>query len=494
MELSLIARVSCRDQNQRDFLLQMLSEDSSRPAERGDLPEDQRAAFDALEFIDMPEGAWSAGDNALGASWLVVDETPLLDVALALGRAGITGFFALLLSDEGAGELWYLDKGEVQRHMHWDGREIGDLADEADDDLMPLLEDIRNNAGKVSPGVSAAPASKPRAESIPAPSASAWKGETKPEQAERKALWKVVQQNLVLITKVTEISRASIKYHRELFFEGTHQGMKGDVPGGGPRNAFAYMEPLFWIWYHPEIDALDIDELRNQSSSGLDNLRRSVLDNLTAAGAIPPNLLPSDYGLMGGREQLVMQYLCPGVDYQEKITLTGRLSHSTFAPCPWPEKTFWTCLGDTQRELRTDALFYPHSMGQFLWPQLSFNLEHYPDEFLVSDQNGTVDYKRGRLLMIIAEIQNFPDREDASTRRPSTIALVDRINRMREDGEMSPALLELWAEAEHNLEALLQENREEGIVHMSEDQCREWFGEALDPEASAARIAAWPTL
>ncbi len=492
MELDLIARVSCRDEHQRDFLLRMLREDSNRPGDREDVAEDHRAAFDILEFIEMPDSAWPAGDDALGVSWLVVDEAPLLDVARALGRVGIAGFFALLLSDEGSGEVWFLERGDVQRHTSWKGRDPADLADGAGDDLMPLLEKIRGQAGDVTPGAPESGGDKP--EAAPPVDASAWAGETKAEQAERKALWKVVQQNLVLITKATEISRANFKYHRALFFEGEYQGMKDGRPGGGPRGAFAYMDAIFWIWYHPDIDALDIDDLRNHSTSGLDNIRRTVLLDLVRAGAFPPDLLPSNYGLMGGREKQVMQYLCPGVDFRQKISLSGRLSRKQYLPCPTPERVFWVCLGGTGRELRTDALFFPHSMGQFLWPQLSFNLEHYPDEFLVDDQNGYAADKRRRILKLIAEIQHFSQRQDASARRPSTIALVERLTGMHERGEMSPALLELWQQAEDDRDALIEEHREEGGVHMSDELCRERFGDAPGQEEQEARIAAWLTI
>ena len=153
------------------------------------------------------------------------------------------------------------------------------------------------------------------------------------------------------------------------------------------------------------------------------------------------------------------------------------------------------CMKGTKDELRWDALFIPNSPAQYLWDYVSYSLEYHGLEERL--KNKEEPHYLQWFIQLIAEILSFEDRADVSTRRPSTIALVERLRGKYERKEFSDSMMRLWEEARQNIKKLKEQSRVIFQFGIPEDK---WTSElkrqgknpkSFTSEIRSARMALW---
>lgn len=315
-----------------------------------------------------------------------------------------------------------------------------------------------------------------------------WHPEDKQWMKERKELWKTIKYNLDLLSKSTPIKRSYHKYHKELFFYGSiNEEVWGewdfdidptDVPVHelSGLDAFWSMLPVFRIWYHPNPEVLDLDKLREEfrRCGSLESARERYFrefDGAGAGGGFGYAYYP-EYGMMGGREELVVRFLCPGLDYMQELPGVRR-PEFTSKPCFIPLDTYWNCRGSTTIELYQDARFSPYTPGRYLWDHLSYALEHYQER--IYSHGGSEDLKEG-LLIVMAEILDFDARTDTSRNRPSTIDMVERLTTKYDRKDFSDVMLSLWDQAKADIVNLRKKGRGMELFKWDEKELETAFG------------------
>jgi len=336
-----------------------------------------------------------------------------------------------------------------------------------------------------------------------------WHPKDKSWMSARKELWRTVKYNLDLLShKNWPIRRRDHKYHKELFFYGTISERVGDElefdwdPTVIPYHeisgltAFGDALPIFRLWYHPEPEAIDLDQLRNdfRLAGSLDHARDRFFNDFVGAGGggYGHSYYP-EYGMMGGREPLVVKFLCPGLDYQQEMPGV-RDPSLTSRPCFRPKDTFQVCLSSTRRELSQDANFFPYDPGQYLWDHLAYAVEHYPDALFDPEKNSAWSNKstpRNDLLIVIAEILGLEQRTDASRRRPSTSAMVERLIGQYERRDFPETMLKIWDEAKADIKRLREESAKLQMFKLDEERLRRRSLKDYPPEKQREWIARW---
>lgn len=292
-----------------------------------------------------------------------------------------------------------------------------------------------------------------------------WHTDDKAWMRARKELWRTIKHNLDVLSSESDFKRADHKYHKELFLYGTVNPEVGmnewdtapddgyQYRGGKP---FLYMLPIFQIWYHPEPSKLNLDELRNNylRYGDIGSHAKNFFDYIGGCADPSEKVVPADYGMMGGREELCVHFFCPEPDCLKPIS-----DLNTGEERDAPLTTYHLnnyCQDGTMRELYRDARFTPNEPGQYLWEHFSYALEHYASQmFTLPNSHMSYREQQQRLwLEIIAEILRFEKRTDRSRNRPSTIAMVERLIGMYERKEFSDAMLAMWDEAKRDIKKL----------------------------------------
>lgn len=320
--------------------------------------------------------------------------------------------------------------------------------------------------------------------------------------AERKRQWLRVKQALdVLSARYPPFKRKFHKYHKELFFFGTlnpecRDPLLMDRPIDGflatGHEAFNGALPLFKIWYHPEPKALDLEAMREEKlrSGSFATMGARFFNywwgDISGCGE---RMYTPDEGMMGGREALCVQFLYPRLDYRDEIPVPDRGWSEPL--CPHPGSVELWCQCHTQVELCRDARFVPYAPGQYLWEHMSYAVERYP-ELLFRERHGDTSTpvsteRRDWFLSAIAEVLAFEARTDASRRRPSTIALVERLMSKYDRKDFTPAMLALWDEAKQRVGELTERFRV--YVHRESEDVARLCG--LSAEEQAKRVSQW---
>lgn len=303
-----------------------------------------------------------------------------------------------------------------------------------------------------------------------------WHPQDKSWMAERKAQWRDVKESLdVLSAGWAPFKRKFHKYHKELFFFGTLNPdcrRDGDIRRASPIERFITTGhepflgelPMFRIWYHPEPAAIDLGALRESylKHARLQTIHEDFFKYWSAGAGLRGKAYLPSYGMMGGREERVVRFLFPGLDYQKSF-MEGQ-DRQDYGASTRPYHMMLTCYAGTVKELRMDATFIPNAPGQYLWDQMSFNLEQYPDIVFADEElrgvsKSEAEYWRSIFKVIIAELLTFDKRQDRSRNRPSTIAMVERLINQYERREFSDAMLDLWDESKKEVEVLNKMDR-----------------------------------
>lgn len=296
-------------------------------------------------------------------------------------------------------------------------------------------------------------------------SESYWHPDDKNWMKERKEKWRDVKLSLDVISHgYTPLKRKYHKYHKELFFTGVvndevrnpyvvTQGTSGYV-------MFDSALPLFEVWYHPEVEKLDLNRilLAYIKNSTMDRLREALFMNIFRTSCDPSlKMFSPATGMMNGREKHAVELVCPGFDFKEIVSATLNPNQSSGqSVCAHPRRLEHFLKRHTRLELLSDARFIPYAPGQYLWHHFSYAMEKYPEKiFDTSSTNKTYDELKNEILEIIAHILAFEKRTDKSRHRPSTIAMVEYLIGQYEAKSFSDPMLKLWEEAKLNLNNLI---------------------------------------
>lgn len=270
---------------------------------------------------------------------------------------------------------------------------------------------------------------------------SAWHPENKTWLATRKGEWRRIAANLGKLEG--EFPRRGHGFHKELFFYGRLDPVLFDswqMAAKGIRSPFGGALPLFEMWYHPE-PSREVFEAIVERQTSAQSLRESarVLFHYGVSH------FSDTYGMLGGREELVVAVLYPVLDYQE-IRVMKDGSKFNLAPHPAECRRAWL---SAIRVLLRDFPGNPYAPGQYLWDHLSYNLEHYPDE-MADGYRQEPELRRAAMFADIREalrlILDFDVRANALRNDPQRVAVRQRALERLEAREFGPTLMRLWDE------------------------------------------------
>ena len=516
MEITLTTTITCASPAQQKFIFSLL--DGGDSIDEAEVKKNQMPWYHALQDLAPPDYINKTGKQALEASWLAPDLDEHKAAVAALATAGVKDAYSVLAGDDGWYLLWVLAESKLIEYEKWNGKPVTDLF-EGKEDHIPILEKIRkdHNSAKLTGAVTSkgvlvidAPEKKKKKadkkEDVKTPvPGKYWHPEDPAWMKQRKEEWAKIKHNLdILGSSDHDYKKSYSKYHKELFFYGTvnedinkvgyderslREPPKHHLGSGG--SVFMGMLSVIHLWYHPEPDDVDNQVLLDSllQRSGLPGAF-GTLDMWISASRYPPRLLDPVYGLMGGRESLIADFLTPGENCKHVVELPHGQSRELYI---YPVEVFWWCICALKDELRTDALFIPRSPGQYLWKYVSYSLEHHKLIEYISKKS---PHLRDWVLYTLAEIFAFEKRKDVSRRRPSTVSLVERMLQQYERKECSDILLALWNEAKQNTKKLNEKSREIRYFGFSEEEMAEELSRRAIPiEFSVAeqreRMAKW---
>ena len=261
--------------------------------------------------------------------------------------------------------------------------------------------------------------------------------------ARRKAEWRKVQPRLVAAAGF--VPKRGHKSLKDYFFRGAD-------PGGATHQIS--VEVLRW-WLHPSSEALSVFH----AGSDIPSTRNRFWSFCSALGGAVRGVGDADYGLMGGREQLIVRTMNPGLDYRALVPFASRAwPHVKEVPAcdrPWNISNY--CLNSTAKELTLDrgAGYMAYEPGLVLWDHLSYALDRYPgriygigkDELVREDVSETTWKSEERAfentLGALCRFFDLPVTADPR-QRPSTVAFAEHLIARFEAGEFCDALQERW--------------------------------------------------
>lgn len=263
---------------------------------------------------------------------------------------------------------------------------------------------------------------------------SPWRPDDKEWMAARKAEWRHVVANLNVMNSI--VDRKAHKYHKEWFFYGRkHPDLTSDDVGVRARirviRGVAPDRLYFRLWYHPEpsLDAFREIVAAEQHLYG----RREARDFFFVR--FSPRHFPVDYGMLGGREELVVKTLFPAMDWRDRL-YDGGIGFS-------PDLIVNICPITTSNLLTGEFLINPYAPGQYLWDHLSYSIQYYEDD-LKNDEEQRYDHQMATLNCALRSILEFtPDRNESTSRLP-VVKLGKTLRERFEAKDFHPRLMELW--------------------------------------------------
>ncbi len=273
---------------------------------------------------------------------------------------------------------------------------------------------------------------------------SIWQIDNKDWMTEREAEWKQVVTNLNLMNN--EVDRKGHRYHKELFFNGV---LNPDLTSEDPViqsktreiRIFGNNELLFRMWYHPQPSLELFEEIVFQARYNHEIRSPRVF----IFNTFSQNDFASEYGMFGGREELMVRAFVPSLDSSVERQFFRRNKVSLGLA---PNLVYRYCTGATYVMLQSSAEHptNPFSPGQYLWDHLDYALQNHWDK--VIEEN-----KISGLLVALHRIIDFYEREGAHHTREYAIKLQESLHRRFEDGGFGSRLMGLYAEQKSRFEA-----------------------------------------
>ena len=165
---------------------------------------------------------------------------------------------------------------------------------------------------------------------------------------------------------IGHIDKKHYKYHKDYFFKGPSSINEALLSP----NVFAGGKGVFEMWYHPEISLEAYKEIFNAHPNERD---QEALFKFNRGCNI--RLKDYEYGMMGGREELIVKAMFPSCDYEDVIEFKKNENISWFTHlAPNPS----SCLINTTSGI-LPILLYPNknrfSPGQYLIDHLDYCID-----------------------------------------------------------------------------------------------------------------------
>ncbi len=258
---------------------------------------------------------------------------------------------------------------------------------------------------------------------------SAWRPDDKEWLEQRKAEWRQVQSHLKLFKMY--FRGEYLKHHKELFFYGRIDAEVEKVYGD---DYFGWALPLFLWWYHPGPTEEAFQGIFDgQTEAKALTMSRDYLF-LKFPGAAK---FDTDYGMFGGREELMVKMLVPSFDPTEERLFVNSWRNnreSKYTLCLHPDLVARYCLNG----ILPHMLGYrknPYAPGQYLWDHLCALVETVTDEPSLN-----------RLRELAVKVLTSETDADFPTDNPTAVRLAKQLKERYEYRDFSEAMLIVWDE------------------------------------------------
>ena len=252
---------------------------------------------------------------------------------------------------------------------------------------------------------------------------SAWTSLTKEEQADRKKEWGYVKNNLKAMAELMDFKPGYLASHKSLFF-------KGDLDMKG----LGYKWPLFYLWYYPHLDEAKCRQIMealaklgggpNGQAGKLLGIRTDIL----MGNRFAQIKYETDYGMLGGREKLIIEELMgepgkggffdvTGYDEGRQEFYPGNLARCLMAT------------GGVLRGLKGKR----NEFCQYIWPHASHYIQKRFDERAFGKNT---DMYLNRLKFVVSMILYFDEHPNTSKSDQYALSAKDRILKQYENGEI----------------------------------------------------------
>ena len=272
-------------------------------------------------------------------------------------------------------------------------------------------------------------------------SESLWQPENKQWMDARKSEWAQILENLKLME--LEVDRKAHKYHKHLYFYGELHPDIVDREAIIRSNLlgiriFEGNELFYRMWYHPEPSLELFKDMVEQESlpHGIEGSRTLLFNRYSQ------NDFASNYGMCGGREEMMVKAIVPSVDYSEKRAYPQAAKEISLGLSP--ESVYRFCVPTTSGLLKYST--NPYSPGQFLWDHLDFAVQRHWKQALG-------DLGQNYLRVALYRILDFYERPGKHQKWEHALKLREHLYKRFEAGDFGKRLMGLWVEEKSRFEA-----------------------------------------
>ncbi|MCG7985377.1 MAG: hypothetical protein JAY90_21865 [Candidatus Thiodiazotropha lotti] len=253
-----------------------------------------------------------------------------------------------------------------------------------------------------------------------------WQPNDKAWVKQRREEWKKIVKSL---DAIGYINKKNYKYHKDYFFKGPSSIDEALLP---PK-VFDSGKLIFKMWYHPVVSLEAYQGIFNACPS-----ERSQEALFKFNSASKRKIKDEDYGLMGGREKLMIKALFPSYDFDD-VTYCERdgVQHGPVHLAPTPGMCLSYVLNALIPMFRVPDV-NPYSPGQYLMD----HLDHCIDKIDFTDdaQSG----EKERLIEVIHLIKHQSKYPKFQKDRKSIVAVANQLKARFENREFGPILMEYW--------------------------------------------------
>jgi len=272
-----------------------------------------------------------------------------------------------------------------------------------------------------------------------------WKNDDPSWVARRKTEWRSIKENLTKMDVM--VPRRTHKYHKQWFLTGELDPVikQRYMPRSGVNipDPFDGAPLFFELWYQPEKNLDLYKELFDQCSDiyTLRQSRDALFNRFNLAD------FNTEYGMLGGREELFVNTLCPELDF--KKTKGNELSRSTYNLAPSPNSICMWCIGHTSAVLFSRRVSQ-NAPGQYLWKHLEYNFDRYPDLSLGTKHRSAWEYS---IRILFRRILDFHERKDAPSDLLQVKNLRDTLAERFDARDFPKVLMNYWDDEKRSYEA-----------------------------------------
>ena len=294
-----------------------------------------------------------------------------------------------------------------------------------------------------------------------------WGELNKQNLAERKEEWKKIQPSLKELARLRRNPSGYLSVHKSLFFKGVLPepekiAIKDSLQTtgiGGASDKLFFSFPLFYFWYHPKLTSAVIEAMFARFIQPPIAVMFKDKVTATAIKASRETYFKlqglhrgyDEYGIMGGREELLAPYFILG-----SRTGTAENAYRTgwFGPsCRGLLRQMMTGMSvlSGKKPYKDYGIVYarnPLGMGQFVWPQVSHYLQRHFINELSDPESANIELDLKLVENMVQKVLFFDDHPKAHRKDSLAIACRDRILGQYRNGELADWLSERFAQRE----------------------------------------------